>query len=73
MIGQDIALRCGSILKPIFCSACGAANPSGLGNCLQCGIILPDMTRIRWAPLVRVIQPTAAMNEKSDDKSNESQ
>jgi len=64
--------RCGSILKPIFCSACGTPNPSGLGSCLQCGITLPDMSRIRWAPSVRVIQPTAAMTEKNKEKSTES-
>jgi len=57
--------------KPIFCSACGTANPSGLGNCLQCGTVLPDMSRIRWAPSVKVIRPTEAMTSKNDDKSIE--
>jgi predicted ATP-dependent serine protease len=61
--------RCGSILKRIFCSACGTANPEGLGNCLQCGSSLPDMSEIRWAPSVRVIRPTEAMTKKEGDQS----
>jgi len=64
--------RCGSILKPIFCSICGTPNPSGLGTCLQCGTALPDMSGIRWAPSVTVLRPTDAMTKKTTAASNES-
>jgi len=45
-------IRCGLIIKPIFCSLCGAVNPVGLANCLECGNHLPKISSMNWDELV---------------------
>ena len=54
-------IQCGSILKPVYCSRCGTPNPNDLDQCLECGNPIPNLTDIRWSPIVTVIQPTSAM------------
>jgi len=57
-------IDCGSILKPIYCSSCGTANPEGLEQCLECGKPLPTLMGIRWSPIVTVLKPTSAMTHE---------
>ena len=54
-------IHCGSILRPVYCSNCGTPNPDDLPQCLECGTALPDLSDIRWNPVVTVLQPTSAM------------
>ena len=62
-------IHCGFVLKPVYCSLCGAVNPDRLPQCLQCGGILPDLTEIKWHPTVTAAQPRSPMIL---DKPNES-
>ncbi|MGP8071068.1 MAG: double zinc ribbon domain-containing protein [Candidatus Bathyarchaeia archaeon] len=59
-------IRCGSILNPIYCSQCGTPNPDGLEKCLECGAPMPSLRGFRWTPIVTVLNPTSAMNEKTN-------
>lgn len=59
-------IYCGSVLRPVYCSHCGTVNPDDLEQCLQCGNPIPELTHVRWGPIVTVTQPTSAMvDEKS--------
>ena len=44
-------IHCGTIIKPIFCSFCGAVNPVDLANCLECGNRLPNVSEMNWDEL----------------------
>ena len=59
-------IECGAILRPIYCSICGATNPDGLEQCLECGKLLPSLTGIRWSPIVIVVKPTSAMTNEEE-------
>lgn len=57
-------ISCGTILNSVYCSYCGTKNPEDLGKCLECGHTLPKLGEVRWAPTVRIIQPTSAMTDE---------
>jgi hypothetical protein len=63
-------IRCGAILKPVYCSQCGTINPDDLAQCLECGTAIPRLTDVQWNQIVTVSEPTSAMtDEKLDDGS----
>jgi hypothetical protein len=64
MLDARYCIDCGSILKPVYCSSCGTANPEGLEQCLECGKTLPTLVGIRWSPIVTVLKPTSAMTNE---------
>ena len=57
-------IYCGSILKQVYCSQCGTANPDDLEQCLECGNPIPKLTDVRWGPIVTIMQPTSAMSDE---------
>ncbi len=57
-------IYCGSILKPVYCSQCGTANPDDLEQCLECGNPIPKLADVRWGPIVTIMQPTSAMSDE---------
>jgi predicted amidophosphoribosyltransferase len=63
---ESYCIHCGSILNPIYCSQCGTPNPDGLEKCLECGAPMPSLKGFRWTPIVTVLNPTSAMNERTN-------
>jgi ribosomal protein S26 len=61
-------IRCGAILKPVYCSHCGTMNPDDLAQCMECGTAIPRLTDVQWSQIVTVAEP-AMTDEKLDNGS----